>query len=75
MEYSSLAYKEVWLKDDKVRAVMPFTIRYSPPFDHFNWINFDYVPYYHYDVVKDMEKTAGEPPVLIMETLEISPCD
>ncbi|MFH1648857.1 MAG: hypothetical protein ABIA11_04005, partial [Patescibacteria group bacterium] len=63
------------LKDDRVRAVMPFTIRYNPPFDHFSWVNIDYVPYYHYDVVKSISKVKSSPPELIMETITIGGCD
>ena len=74
-EYFKQAYEDVWLKDDRVRAVMPFTIRYNPPFDHFSWVNIDYVPYYHYDVVKSISKVKSEPPELIMETITIGGCD
>ncbi|MBU1132927.1 hypothetical protein KKG08_01500 [Patescibacteria group bacterium] len=74
-EYFKQAYEDVWLKDDRVRAVMPFTIRYNPPFDHFSWVNIDYVPYYHYDVVKSISKVKSEPPQLIMETITIGGCD
>lgn len=73
--YFKSAYEDIWLKDDRVRAVMPFTIRYNPPFDHFSWVNFDYVPYSHFNVVKKMEKVAGEPPELVTETLIINSCD
>jgi len=73
-EYFKIAFEEVWLKDDKVRAVMPFTIRYDPPFDHFSWVNKDKVPYYHYDVLKKVEKVKGKPPVLSTGNIEIYNC-
>lgn len=73
--YFKQAYEDVWLKDNRVRAVMPFTIRYDPPFDHFSWINSDYVPYYHYETIKKMEKVKGEPPELARETIVINSCD
>lgn len=63
-EFFKIAFEEVWLKDDRVRAVTPFTIRYDPPFDHFSWVNKDNVPYKHYDVVKDIDKIKGNPPSL-----------
>ncbi len=66
----SAAYKDVWLKDDRVVAVMPFTIRYEPPFDHFSWVNSDNVPYVHFDVVKDLKKVSGEPQILIEKVVE-----
>ena len=55
------AYENVWLKDDRVVAVTPFTIIYDPPFDHFSWVTHDYIPYKHYDVVKSMKKVSGTP--------------
>lgn len=64
------AYKDIWLQDDRVVAVMPFTIRYNPPYDHFSWVNHDNVPYSHFDVVKDLEKVSGEPQVLIEAVVE-----
>lgn len=63
-EYYKTAFNDVWLKDDRVRAVMPFTIIYDEPHDHFSWVNRDFVPYFHYDVIKSMEKVSGEPPKL-----------
>ena len=74
-EYFKRAFEAVWLKDDRVRAVMPFTIRYKPPFDYFSWINEDNVPYNHYNVVKSIEKIEGQPPVLEQENLIINSCD
>lgn len=73
-EYFKIAYEDVWLKDDRVRAVMPFTIRYDPPFDHFSWINRDKVPYYHYDVLKKIKKVEGKPPILSTGNVEIYNC-
>ncbi len=73
-EYFKIAFGEIWLKDDRVRAVMPFTIRYDPPFDHFSWVNKDKVPYYHYDVLKKVEKVKGKPPVLSTGNIEIYNC-
>lgn len=55
------AFEKVWLKDDRVMAVTPFTIWYEPPFDHFSWINKDKVPYEHYEVVKSIKKVQGNP--------------
>jgi len=73
-EYLKLAYENVWLKDDRVRAVMPFTIYYNPPFDHFSWLNSDYVPYAQFDTVKKMSKVAGEPPRIQKATLVMDRC-
>ena len=73
-EYFRIAYEEVWLKDDRVRAVTPFTIRYDPPFDHFSWINKDKVPYKHYDELRKIKKVKGEPPVLQSATINLRRC-
>ena len=67
------AYPNVWLNDARIVAVAPFTIRYDPPFDHFSWVNKDNVPYLHFQVVKSLQKVAGEPPKLIKAKLQI-PC-
>ena len=64
------AFKEFWLKDDRVMAVTPFTIRYDAPFDHFSWVNKDNVPYKQYEVVKSMLKVAGTPEKL--ETAKVA---
>jgi hypothetical protein len=68
------AYEDYWLKDSRVRAVTPFTIRYDPPFDHFSWVNQDNVPYYHYEVVKSLAKVKGEPPYLQTEVFNAVEC-
>jgi len=68
------AFEEVWLKDDKVRAVTPFTILYNPPYDHFSWINSDGVPYDQYEIVKNIKKVEGEPASLQKTRMQISNC-
>lgn len=74
-DYFVEAYEDVWLKDDRVRAVMPFTVRYDPPHDHFSWLNKDNVPYKHFDVVKSMKKVKGKPPKLVEQTITIKGCN
>lgn len=74
-EFFKIAFEEVWNKDDRVRAVMPFTIRYDAPFDHFSWLNKDNVPYKHFDEVKSLKKVKGNPPVLKEATVKVSSCD
>lgn len=73
-EFFRIAYEEVWLKDDRVRAVTPFTVFYKAPFDHFSWINNDGVPYEQYEVVRKIKKVAGEPAALQQNKLVISEC-
>ncbi len=74
-EYMKIAYQEVWLPDDKVRAVTPFTIKYEAPFDHFSWVNDDNVPYLHYEAIRAMQKPAGNPPYYDAASVKISGCD
>jgi hypothetical protein len=60
-EYIKIAFEEVWLPDDRVMAVTPFTIWYDPPFDHFSWLTRDRVPYPQYDAVRSIKKIRGTP--------------
>lgn len=69
-----IAFEEVWLKDDRVRAVTPFTVYYKAPFDHFSWINEDSVPYEQYEVLKKINKIKGKPATLIKTKLLVSDC-
>jgi hypothetical protein len=73
-EYYKVAYEEVWLKDDRVRAITPFTIIYEPPFDHFSWINADKVPYKQYEEIRKIKKVKGDPPVLESAVLNLRNC-
>lgn len=73
-ENFEIAFEEVWLQDGRVRAVMPFTIKYDAPFDHFSWINPDNVAYKQYDVVKAIPKVAGNPPQLVSQKVKVSGC-
>jgi hypothetical protein len=74
-EYMVNAYEKVWLKDDRVRAVTPFTVRYNPPYDHFSWVNKDKVPYLHYAKVRELEKEKGEPPALLPANISFGDCE
>jgi len=75
-ENFKIAYENVWLLDNRVRAVMPFTIKYNPPFDHFSWLKDDYKTLYPQgEVVKSMPKLNGEPPILIKGSYQVADCD
>lgn len=73
-KYYKIAFEQVWLPDDRVRAVTPFTIFYKPPFDHFSWINQDGVPYAQYETLKRIAKTKGEPAGLVKTEMKVSDC-
>lgn len=73
-DYFKIAYQEVWLPDDRVQAVIPFTIRYGAPFDHFSWIGENKEPYEHYNVVAKMPKVVGNPAKLTNDFVEILVC-
>jgi hypothetical protein len=74
-DYFKQAYTQVWLPDDRVRAVMPFTVWYSKPFDHFAWVTADKVPYAHYNAVKSLKKIKGDPPSLVTNSIMINVCN
>lgn len=69
------AFENVWLKDDRVAAVTPFTVRYDPPHDHFSWITHDGSPYPQFEAVKDIQKVKGKPPVISYVKSKIITCD
>ena len=64
-ENFKIAYKEVWLPDDRVVAVTPFSIWYDTPFDHFSWVDHDWRPYKQFLEVKEMDKIEGNPEKLL----------
>ena len=56
------AFEKVWLDDPRVVAVMPFTIIYDEPFDHFSFIHKDDKGVYEpFNSLRDYPKTAGLP--------------
>lgn len=73
-DYITYAFENVWLKDDRVVAVTPFTIYYDPPFDHFSWVKKDGSVYPQFDNIKKMPKVAGKPPVLAYVDKDIILC-
>jgi len=69
------AYEKVWLPDDRVVAVTPFTIWYDAPHDHFSWVNQDGSPYEHFQTVKAMKKPAGNPAKLATSEIASLRCE
>ncbi len=74
-DYIKQAYENVWLKDDRVVGVMPFTVYYDPPFDHFSWVKKDGGFYPQFEAIKSIKKVAGRPPVLKEVEKELSSCN
>lgn len=70
-----IAFEEVWLPDERVRAVMPFTIWYDTPFDHFSWVDERMMPYEHYQIVKSLPKIEGEPPYIELSSIGTLGCE
>ncbi len=74
-DYIKVAYTDVWLKDERVVAVTPFTIRYDPPHDHFSWIKKNnHEVYPQFKVVQQLPKIRGYPPVLKKQTIPSLVC-
>lgn len=68
------AFENVWLKDDRIVAITPFTIRYDPPHDNWSWITKNNNPYPQFTSIKDMEKTKGNPPTVEYYTSKVWVC-
>ncbi len=56
-------YQQLWLADERVRAVTPFVLNYQgEPFLHFSWQKKESTETYaHYGIVQGMSKTEGSP--------------
>jgi hypothetical protein len=61
-EYTLIAFNDVWLQDEKIKAITPFILNYPyPPFANFSWLDPTGNPYSQYEAVKKIVKTKGEP--------------
>ena len=58
------AFENVWLPDDRIIAVTPFTIKYNPPFDNFSWVTKNNSPYPQFTAIKSIEKVKGKPQIV-----------
>ena len=58
------AFENVWLPDERIVAVTPFTMWYNPPFDNFSWIDKDNNPLFQFNEIAKLPKVAGNPPHL-----------
>lgn len=57
------AFEQVWLSDDRVKAITPFILDYQgEPFLDFSWKRFQSSEFYpQYELIQSMAKTKGEP--------------
>lgn len=62
-KYLKQAFENIWLPDERVVAVTPFTIKYDPPFDHFSFIKKNGGEYKIFKSLRDIKKIAGRPPL------------
>ena len=67
-DYYKEAFEKVWLPDDRIVAITPFTIKYNEPFDHFSWITEDGNHYPQFDAIKNIKKIKGNPPFVQYST-------
>jgi hypothetical protein len=62
-ENMKIAFDNVWLADERIKAVTPFVLNYQgEPFAEFSWAlsgREDFYPQYY--VIQDLNKTKGEP--------------
>ncbi len=61
--YFKIAFEQVWLPDERVRAVTPFILNYqSEPFLGFSWRKYQSDEFYRqYYLVQSLAKPKGEP--------------
>lgn len=62
-ENFKIAYEQVWLPDDQIKAVTPFVFDYQgPPFLEFSWKKYQSPNFYQqYYTVQSLSKIKGEP--------------
>lgn len=59
------AYEEVWLPDERVKAVAPFILRYiGEPFERFSWTNEKGEPHEVFTTIQSMPKVKGNPDIV-----------
>jgi len=64
--YYALAFQNVWLPDDRIKAVTPFVLNYQgEPFLQFSFLNYgDASPYPKYYTLSLLPKVAGDPEIV-----------
>ncbi len=73
-KYIKYAFENVWLKDDRVVSVTPFTVYYDPPFDHFSWVGKNGEGYKQFQTILSIKKVAGKPPINFPIIEKINDC-
>ena len=69
-----IAYTQVWLSDDRVKAVTPFVLDYQgDPFLGFSWKKINSQEYYQqFNTIKSMNKIKGDPEIIEKGTLSFN---
>lgn len=72
-EYFNAVYTNVWLPDDRVKAVTPFILNYQgEPFLKFSWRKFQSQEFYpQFNAVKNLKKVLGDPEIRESGTIQM----
>jgi len=61
--YFKLAFKNLWLKDERIVAVTPFVLNYPQrPFTEFSWLDENGNPHSQYQTIQSLPKLSWWPP-------------
>lgn len=73
-DYIKYAFEKVWLIDDRVVSITPFTVYYDPPYDNFSWVGKNGEGYKQFQTILSLKKVAGKPPVNFPIIEKLSDC-
>jgi len=60
--YFKYAFENVWIKDDRIKAVTPFLLNYPEPlFADFSWLDKNGEPYLQFETIKNIPKKSWWP--------------
>lgn len=71
--YYTVAFRDLWLADERVKAVTPFVLNYQgEPFLQFSFLSRDAAePHPQYTAIQSMSKIAGNPDIIDVAKLSI----
>lgn len=73
-DYYRIAFEEVWNPDPRVIGVMPFTIKYDPPYDYFSFIKDNREPYKPFTTIQNLQKNSNNPNKLPTDDSRYTSC-